>query len=352
MNDTKITVPIRFVNTMLSIAENRNCNVDELIQRIGIDPEDIANNRPIPVLLYGELHHQIIEMVEDEWFGMLSGGAVPKGAIRLLCQTVVHCGDLKQLIHRSADFFEVCRGFKVKASITSDNDDVVISMVKLDCISEQEFEDVIAKTDPNTIKSTLLVWSGLYSWFIGKHIPVKARYFSFPENNNNVHYGTHTATPGHYDQSINGFRFDKKFLNYPIVQSEDTIEEFIRKSPYYALVTKNPDEGIAPAIKSLLARNIGHELPTASQVASDLNMSTTTLHRRLSGEGYSFQALKNELRMESAIHYLNRPDLSTSAISDLLGFENPSTFFRSFKKWTGLPPGEYRKQLLDKGALR
>jgi len=352
MNDTKITVPIHFVNTMLAIAKSRHCNVDELIQRIGIDPDDITNNRPIPVLLYGELHHQIIDMVEDEWFGMLSGGAVPKGAIRLLCNTVVHCLDLEQLIHRSAEFFEVCRGFKVKAAISSDQDDVIIRMVKLDCIAQSEFEELIAKTDPNTIKSTLLVWSGLYSWFIGKHIPVKARYFTFKDSGHSVHYGGTPATPGHYDQSFNGFRFDKQFLKYPIVQSEDTIEELIRKSPYYALVTKEPDEGIAPAIKSLLARNIGHELPTASQVASDFNISTTTLHRRLSSEGYSFQALKNELRMESAIHYLNRPDLSTSAISDLLGFENPSTFFRSFKKWTGLPPGEYRKQLLAKGAFQ
>ena len=106
------------------------------------------------------------------------------------------------------------------------------------------------------------------------------------------------------------------------------------------------DAATIQQVETILAKNMGGEFPNAPEVASHLNISVTTLHRRLSQEGASFQKIKDEARMQAAIHYLADSSISTSDIAELVGFENPSTFFRSFKKWTGLPPGEYRKQLL------
>jgi AraC-like DNA-binding protein len=348
MDNQQLTVPARYVTTMLAIAAERHCDTDQLLKNIGIKQQDIVEGNPIPVLMYGELHHHIIELVQDEWFGMLSGGPVPTGAIRLLGQTIVHCKNLQHAIDRSSNFFEVCRGFKVKQSYEIDGDYVDIKLTKLDCIDQTEFDDLMMKTKAETIKSTLSVWHGFYSWLIGKYVPLDDIYYTF-ESDGQKHLSHKKNTPHyHYKHTFNGHRFNKKFLEYPIVQNENNFEDFMRKAPYYGLIKKNPDQGLAHHVKSMLAKNIGAELPNASEVAEAFNMSVTTLHRRLGSEGQSFQTLKNESRMEAAIHYLNCPDISTAAISDLLSFENPSTFYRSFKKWTGLPPGQYRKELLNK----
>ena len=42
------------------------------------------------------------------------------------------------------------------------------------------------------------------------------------------------------------------------------------------------------------------------------------------------------------MRWLNQPELKINAVSALLGFDEPSAFHRSFKKWTGMTPGEYR----------
>ncbi len=347
MDQTQATVPSHFVTTMLAIAAERNCDTQALLSSIGINPEDITNQQPISALLYGELHHHIIELVQDEWFGMLSGGPVPKGAIRLLCQSVVHCRSLEQALTRSAEFFEVCRGFKVKLALETEGDQVLIKVCKLDCISNEEFDALIAETHPNVIKSTLSAWHGFYSWLIGNVVPLDAIYYNF-DNDHMASKPHKHSTSYHYNHAFIGQRFAKKYLDYPIVQNEDSVEDFMRKAPYYGLIKKHADEGLATYVKSLLAKTIGEEFPNATEVAEYFNMSVTTLHRRLGNEGVSFQSLKNESRMEAAIHYLNCPDISTATISDLLSFENPSTFFRAFKKWTGMPPGEYRRQLMEK----
>lgn len=354
MESTQLTVPAHFVNTMLTIAADRDCNVEQLLADIGVKASDIDNGTPISVLQYGELYHHIIELVQDEWFGLLSGGPVPKGAIRLLCQSIVHCKDLQHAINRAGDFFELCRGFKVKPIIEVDGDYVYFKGSKLDCVEQQEFDALIKTTSAATIRSTLSAWHGFYSWVIGKHVPIEDIYYSFSDDTNKSATDTNTKEKyrHHYDHDFIGHRFHKKYLSYPIVQNENSVEDFMRKAPYYSLIKKDPDEGLAHYVKSLLAKSIGEDFPNAIEVADFFNISVTTLYRRLGQEDCSFQQLKNESRMEAAIHYLNCPDISTTAISDLLSFENPSTFYRSFKKWTGLPPGEYRKQLLAKSSLQ
>ena len=350
MESTKLTVPAYFVNKMLTIAAERDCSVDELLRNIGVKSSDIEAGASISVLQYGELHHHIIELVQDEWFGLLSGGQVPKGAIRLLCQSIVHCKNLKHAINRAGHFFELCRGFKVKPIIEMDGDYFFLKAGKLDCIEQDQFDQLINSTSADTVRSTLSAWHGFYSWLIGKYVTIEDIYYNFSDDTNKHLFNTKEKYRHHYDQAFIGHRFDKKYLSYPIVQNEHSIEDFMRKAPYYGLIKKDPDEGLASHIKSLLAKSIGEDLPTATAVADSFNISVTTLHRHLGREGYSFQQLKNESRMEAAIHYLNCPDISTTAISDLLSFENPSTFYRSFKKWTGLPPGRYREQLLKKSS--
>ena len=352
MESSQLTVPAKFVKLMLDQATEHGCDIDDLLNRTGINRKALEQGDPLSVLQYGELHHHIIELVQDEWFGMLSGGPVPKGVIRLLCQSIVHCKSLEQAFVRSSQFFEICRGFKIKTHYEISGDYVYTKAIKLNCVEQSEFDTLIANTDPGVIKSTLSAWHGFFSWLAGKYIPLTDVYYNFPKDDQPTKSRSSSKVRYHYNQTFIGHRFNKKYLSYPIVQTEESIEDFMRKAPYYVMIKRAPSDELTPHVKALLVKSIGEEFPNASDVAEHFNMSVTTLHRHLGSEGTSFQGLKNESRMEAAIHYLNCPDISTSAISDLLSFENPSTFYRSFKKWTGLPPGEYRKQLLEKSRSK
>ena len=81
-----------------------------------------------------------------------------------------------------------------------------------------------------------------------------------------------------------------------------------------------------------------------------LGITPQTLRRRLQDEGQGYQAIKDDLRRDIAIEYLARPDLTLIDIANLLGFSEPSTFHRAFKKWTGVAPGEYRHTRLQAAA--
>lgn len=48
--------------------------------------------------------------------------------------------------------------------------------------------------------------------------------------------------------------------------------------------------------------------------------------------------------MEIAIGYLQKSEKSVKDICYELGYQEPSTFSRAFRKWTDMSPQEYRDQ--------
>jgi AraC-like DNA-binding protein len=76
-----------------------------------------------------------------------------------------------------------------------------------------------------------------------------------------------------------------------------------------------------------------------------LGTSQRSLHRRLSEEGTTFNDLLDEVRREFSQRYLARPRLAVAEVAYLVGFNDPSAFFKAFRRWTGVTPSQYRLSL-------
>lgn len=103
------------------------------------------------------------------------------------------------------------------------------------------------------------------------------------------------------------------------------------------------ERGFTKVVKQSVIGLIKPEFPTIQQVSGHLNMSVRTLQRRLGQEGYTYKALIDDLRKDFALSYLKRADLSIADVAYLLSYAEVSAFTRSFKRWTGKAPGEYRQ---------
>jgi AraC-like DNA-binding protein len=103
--------------------------------------------------------------------------------------------------------------------------------------------------------------------------------------------------------------------------------------------------------RQVLCRLLPQGEPKRDTVAQTLHLSQRTLQRRLQEEGTSFQTLLDDTRRELAEQYLAQPGLTLLEIAYLLGFADPSNFFRAFRRWFDVTPGEYRTRLIDAPAL-
>ena len=72
-------------------------------------------------------------------------------------------------------------------------------------------------------------------------------------------------------------------------------------------------------------------------------MSTRSLQRRLREEGRIFSELVDEVRRDLAEDYIRDPGISLMEVAFVLGFSVYSSFARAYKRWTGVSPGEGRR---------
>lgn len=77
------------------------------------------------------------------------------------------------------------------------------------------------------------------------------------------------------------------------------------------------------------------------EVADALFMSASSLKRKLSQQGSSFQHIKNSERFSLAIKLLDNDRLTLENISESLGYSNASNFSKAFKTWTGYSTKQY-----------
>jgi AraC-like DNA-binding protein len=69
-----------------------------------------------------------------------------------------------------------------------------------------------------------------------------------------------------------------------------------------------------------------------------------TLERRLKAEGTTFQDVLDDLRHDMAVQLLSNTTLPMTEIADALGFAYLSVFSRTFRRWRGMAPSDWRRR--------
>jgi AraC-like DNA-binding protein len=118
----------------------------------------------------------------------------------------------------------------------------------------------------------------------------------------------------------------------------------------YRLVCQAGDEELERLRGSVSAkvRHLLHahqpQWPALDEVAQRLSMSRRTLLRKLESEKISYQQLLDEARNELACWYLRQSRMPLGHVAEKIGFSDQTNFSRSFKRWKGHSPKDYRKQ--------
>lgn len=146
-----------------------------------------------------------------------------------------------------------------------------------------------------------------------------------------------------FDEPWCGFEIDVDLAARPIDSADPETRRIATKylEANYLPTTVSLADRVAELTRRLLPT--GH--CTADAVADQLRLHPRTLQRRLADEGVRFQDVLDTQRRDLAAHYLAEPMLQLNQIARLLGYAEQSTLNRSFRRWFGTTPRQYRANL-------
>jgi len=135
-------------------------------------------------------------------------------------------------------------------------------------------------------------------------------------------------------------------LSCPIQYEDQNLHSLLGKQAEELLSHLPEDDIFIVELRDTVIRCLHEGQADASMVASRLNISVRTLHRRLKDKKKVYREVLKDIRKSMALKYLSDNKLTLAEVALLLGYSEQSTFSRAFSSWYGKSPLQYKRMHL------
>ncbi len=196
-------------------------------------------------------------------------------------------------------------------------------------------------------ETLLVMLHGLLCWLAGRRVALARLDWAHPQPPHADEYRRMFAPLLRFDAPATALHFDARLLHGAVTVTAAGLRAFLHQAPqsvFLKQVGASGVTGVSDRARRLCrdALDRGQAAPTLVQLGAALGLSPATLRRRLDAEGAGWGLLKDAVRRDLALQHLSEGRLSVVEIADRLGFNDASTFYRAFRKWTGSAPGAWR----------
>ncbi|CAO3436666.1 Transcriptional regulator, AraC family [Azospirillum doebereinerae] len=326
-------IAARFVEEALGCLHRRAIATEPVLLSAGLPPQV---SEPVSAERYGELWRSIAATIDDEFFG-LGGRPMRVGSFALLCHCVLHAETLEQALRRALRFLRVTL------------DDPCGELLIAHGLAQVLLKDAGDARPAFAYRTYWIILHGLICWLVGRRIPLRLVDFRCPEPDQSTEYSVFFGAPVRFEKPVSRLAFDAAYLKLPPVRNEQGLRQFLRSAPANILVRYRYDAGLAANMRKRLRQQSPLAWPSFDELAEQMRIPSSTLRHRLQQEGQSFRSIKDEIRRDLAVEWLQSTDRPVGEIAIELGYTEPSAFHRAFRKWTSQSPGVFRR---DRKAVR
>ncbi len=289
----------------------------------------------IPVTQYNNFQEMAISATQDEFFGLHIGERAATGSWSALGYIMMNCRTLGEAFQRTKPYKDIMGGM---LEITGDRE------------SDQIL--IIVRNRFNTPRQSHHCYDTILASFITIMRILTNNQISLTEVRLGIsvpddvkEYQRIFNCPLLFEQEKTALVFHQKILDLPIICANPELLKVFEKRAENLIKTINKEKLYSRQVSQLLINKIPVSIPSIGDIAFEMAMSTRNLQLKLREEETTFRQIMRDIRKELSINYIKEGIYSITEISYLLGFSEPSVFYRVFKTWFGVPPRQFRSQL-------
>ncbi|MBK06795.1 MAG: hypothetical protein CL920_10965 [Deltaproteobacteria bacterium] len=144
-----------------------------------------------------------------------------------------------------------------------------------------------------------------------------------------------------------GLQIDLETWKSPLPTADPLLHKSLLKAANELKFRQFSSSPLSYAVWNTLSLALASRKSVSHIVSEKLGMSMRTLQRRLRKENSSMSALLESYRKQEALRLVSEGLSSLSDISSKLGYNEQSSFNRSFRRWVGLSPRAWRQRFKE-----
>lgn len=332
--DAAHTLSVSSFNLILFGARLRGADTEALLRAVGVSADQLKDpDGRIPIPVVQQLWREAIEATNDIHLSLHLCELINPVAVGVLAYVMMHCPTLGKAFDKLCQYQDiVCEGVVTKGERLPDNRFALSLRIISPYIIYPE----------HALNSELSIYQAAMRALTGLHVTALEVHFAYPRPLDITEH-TRIFAPARlvFDAPVTQMILSADWLDTPVLNANPALFPIFEQHAG-ELMAKLRQPSLSARVKQEILGLLKGEEPALALVADRLAMGVRTLQLHLKDEGVTYQQLLDEVRRELAVRHLREPHLSTTDIAYLLGFSEPSVFFRSFKRWTGQTPGAYR----------
>lgn len=333
MNPDDDIVYLSYARSLLDHLSAQGHDVAPLLTGAGLTPAMLDEaDRTIPAAVYAGFWEAGERLTRDPALGLHVGELIRPSKYGVLGYVAMSCETLGESLLRQKRYQDLV-GKSGRSELVRQGD-----------ACELRWYSDLASLSRHVGEEHLASWVAFARWMLGTPgaQPRQALFeHSAPDD-----LGEHRRIFGcelMFDQPYTAVVFAADLLQRPLRDKNAAMRRLMDLHAETLLAQRvQGEDGTAHALRAAIAARLTDGPPSIDAVAAQLKIPARTLQRRLAQNGTHYRDLLDDVRRRLALRYIGDSGLELPEIAFLLGFAEQSSFQRAFKRWTGLPPGQYR----------
>lgn len=338
VKDAKLTleasVSIHWVETVIRTAASLGSDRKALLAEAGLSAQSLTQAR-WPIDDITRLWHAAERCTGDNAFGLKTGINVRPANVDVLGLVMQSAATLREAI-------AVVQ--KYQTLISDGGSFQLLPAGKSSWLIYHPQQGKLAFS-PHQIEAVLSAVVALASSITGRRLTPQQVQLSQPAIGSPRNYRACFGCSVTFNQAFSGLLVTNHLLDTPLPQADSQLAKFHERYSNERLVSLRQRHNTADDVRQWIRTQLGPDVPTREEAATRLGISGRTLARRLKIQRCTFHGLLDEVRHELALEGLNEPHRPLADIAQSLGYAELSPFYRAFRRWEGVAPGEWRRQL-------